>query len=123
MLHLTEGLFKDTLLRIEEEESPAPGRNPTHDLSITRRALYCFAATTAIHTSLLIFQIQLKSRFLKSSMFKVVNGVTKVLLPPFSKDLANEPIVDVAVKVPGVDYEKMRRGLPTRALPPAGQLQ
>ena len=56
-------------------------------------------------------------------MFKVVNGVTKVLLPPFSKDLADEPIVDVAVKVPGVDYEKIRRGLPTRALPPAGQMQ
>ena len=37
---------RGTLLRTEEK-NPAPGRNQTHDLSVTRRALYRFATTTA----------------------------------------------------------------------------
>ena len=42
-------LFKNTLLlRIEEEISPSPGGNRTHDLSVMRRALYR-CATSADH--------------------------------------------------------------------------
>ena len=40
-------LFKDTLLRIEGEKSPAPGRNRTHILFVMRHVLYHCAATTA----------------------------------------------------------------------------
>ena len=48
MLHLFKDLFKDILLRIGGEKSPAPGRNWIHDLSVTRPALY-HCATTAAH--------------------------------------------------------------------------
>ena len=48
MLHLLEGLFKYTLLRIEGEKSPAPGcENQTHNLSVMRRGLYRCDTTTA----------------------------------------------------------------------------
>ena len=52
MLHLPEGLaedLKNTLLRIEGEKNPAPDENWTHDLSVTRRELYCCAKTAALH--------------------------------------------------------------------------
>ena len=47
MLHLLGDLFKDTLLRREEEKSPAPGGNRTHDLSVMKPALYRCATTAA----------------------------------------------------------------------------
>ena len=41
--------MKETLLRIEGEKNPAPDENWTHDLSVTRRELYCCAKTAALH--------------------------------------------------------------------------
>ena len=50
MLHLLEGPVQRriTLLSIEEEKSPAPGRNWTHGLSVMRRALYRCVTTTVL---------------------------------------------------------------------------
>ena len=39
--------FKLTLMRIEREKSPAPRGNGTHDLAVTRHALYRCATTAA----------------------------------------------------------------------------
>ena len=38
MLHLLRDLFKETLLRIEEEKSSTPDGILTHNLSVMRRA-------------------------------------------------------------------------------------
>ena len=44
MLHLLERPVLG-LLRIKGEKNPASGGNQTHDLSVTRSALYCCATT------------------------------------------------------------------------------
>ena len=44
----TRDLFKDILLRRKREKSPAPSGNRTHDLSVTRPALYRSATTFAL---------------------------------------------------------------------------
>ena len=48
-------LFKDTLMRILREKSPAPSGNQTHKLSFVRRALYRCATTSALIKELLTF--------------------------------------------------------------------
>ena len=51
MLHLIGDLFKDTLLTIVEEKSPAPDGNQTHDLSVVRHTIYRCATTIALLVS------------------------------------------------------------------------
>ena len=50
-------LFKYILLRIEEEISPAPVLNRTHNLSVTRHALYCCVTTPTPFELNLIFHL------------------------------------------------------------------
>ena len=47
ILTFLSDLLKDTLLRIEEEKSPAFGGNQNHNLSATRCVLYRCATTAA----------------------------------------------------------------------------
>ena len=48
MLHLFEGpVLQDALMRMEGEKNPAPVRNRTHVLSVTRSGFYVCATTAA----------------------------------------------------------------------------
>ena len=53
-------LFKDILLKMEEEKSPAPGAIQTHDLSVMRSALYS-CATTVAHILVIVNNTYLQS--------------------------------------------------------------
>ena len=59
MLPLLGDLFKDTLLTIVEEKSPAPDGNQTHNLSVTRHTIYRCATTTALLVSNLLTLVRI----------------------------------------------------------------
>jgi len=56
------------------------------------------------------FQIQLQSKHLQHSMFKVVDGVVEALASPFSNREGEASVHDIALNIPGQDSDEERQG-------------